>query len=102
MVLVVEDQPTKAGDIRDVGSSHQWEDPLEEGIATSPVFLPGESHGQRSLPGYSPKVCKELNTTEATWHGMATLKTCFFRTRNIFYLTVLLGEDSELAIAGYQ
>ena len=29
-------------------------DPLEEGMATTPVFLPGESHGQRSLAGYSP------------------------------------------------
>ena len=26
-----------------------WEDSLEEGIATTPVFLPGESHRQRSL-----------------------------------------------------
>ena len=32
-----------------------WEDPLEKGMAThSPGFLPGESHGQRSLVGYSP------------------------------------------------
>ena len=30
------------------------------------VFLPGESHGQRSLAGYSPWACKELDTTEAT------------------------------------
>ena len=28
------------------------EDPLEEGMATHSVFLPGESHGQRSLVGY--------------------------------------------------
>ena len=28
------------------------EDPLEEDLPT-PVFLPGESHGQRSLAGYS-------------------------------------------------
>ena len=28
------------------------------------VFLPGESHGQRSLVGYSPQGCKESNTTE--------------------------------------
>ena len=28
------------------------------------LFLPGKSHGQRSLLGYSPWVCKELNTTE--------------------------------------
>ena len=32
----------------------------------TPVFLPGESHGQRSLAGYSPWGCKELDTTEAT------------------------------------
>ena len=31
----------------------------------TPVFLPGESHGQRSLAGYSPRGCKELDTTEA-------------------------------------
>ena len=30
------------------------EDPLEKGMATTPVFLPGESQGQRSLAGYSP------------------------------------------------
>ena len=30
----------------------------------TPVFLPGESHGQRSLVGYSPRGCKELDTTE--------------------------------------
>ena len=28
------------------------------------VFLPRESHGQRSLVGYSPWSCKELDTTE--------------------------------------
>ena len=39
--------------------SLSWEDPLEEGIATPPVFLPGESHGQRSLAGYSPWRHKE-------------------------------------------
>ena len=28
------------------------------------VLLPGESHGQRSLAGYSPWGCKELDRTE--------------------------------------
>ena len=28
------------------------------GWRPTPVFLPGESHGQRSLPGYSPWGCK--------------------------------------------
>ena len=30
-----------------------WEDPLDKGMAAH-VFLYGESHGQRSLVGYSP------------------------------------------------
>ena len=30
----------------------------------TPVFLPGESHGQRSLVGYSPRGYKEMDTTE--------------------------------------
>ena len=30
------------------------EDPLEEGMAAHSSILPGESHGQRSLVGYSP------------------------------------------------
>ena len=30
----------------------------------TPVFLPGESQGQRSLEGYSPWDCKESGMTE--------------------------------------
>ena len=30
----------------------------------TPVFLPEKSHGQRSLVGYSPKGCKESDTTQ--------------------------------------
>ena len=30
----------------------------------TPVFLPGEFYGQRSLVGYSPRDYKELGTTE--------------------------------------
>ena len=30
----------------------------------TPVFLPGESHGRRSMVGYSPWGCKESYTTE--------------------------------------
>ena len=40
------------------------EDPLEKRIATHPVFLPGKSHGQRSLLGYSPWGHKESGMTE--------------------------------------
>ena len=34
----------------------------------SPVFLPGEFHGQRSLVGYGPQGHKELDMAEATQH----------------------------------
>ena len=46
-----------------------WEDPLEEGVATHSVFLPGESHGQRGLASYSPQVCKESDTIAVTQHA---------------------------------
>ena len=35
----------------------------------APLFLPGESHGQRSLEGYSPQGRRESDTTEVTWHA---------------------------------
>ena len=34
----------------------------------SPIFLPGEFHGQRNLAGYSPRSSKELDTTEQLTH----------------------------------
>ena len=40
-----------------------WEDPLEEEMATHSSILAGESHGQRSLVGYSPRGHKESDTT---------------------------------------
>ena len=40
------------------------EDPLEKEWQPTPVFLPGEFHGQRSLAGYSPWSHRELDTTE--------------------------------------
>ena len=42
------------------------EDPLEKGMTSPPVFLPGEFHGQRSLAGYCPRGCKDSDMTEAT------------------------------------
>ena len=39
---------------------------LRRAWQATPVFLPGESHGQRSLEGSSPEDPKELDMTEAT------------------------------------
>ena len=49
-----------------------WEDALEKGMATHSNILPGESHGQRSLVGYSPWGCKELDMTEQLTHTHTT------------------------------
>ena len=46
--------------VRSIGS----EDSLEKGMVPIPVFLPGESHGQRSLVSYSLWSHKESDTTE--------------------------------------
>ena len=41
-----------------------WEDSQEKEMPATPIFLPGESHGQRSLAGYSLWACKESYMTE--------------------------------------
>ena len=66
MALVVK-KPASAEDIRDAGSVLHWEDspggghanPLQYSCLDNPL-------GQRSLVGYSPWGCKELDTPEAT------------------------------------
>ena len=61
---MVKNLPANAGDIRDVGLIHglgrcPGGGHSNTGIHSIPVFLPGESHGQRSQLGYSPWGCKE-------------------------------------------
>ena len=40
------------------------------GYPLTPVFLPGQSHGPRSLVGYGPCGCKESDTTEVTENAL--------------------------------
>ena len=40
------------------------EDPQRKEWRLTPIFVPGESHGQRSLAGYSPWGHKESDMTE--------------------------------------
>ena len=40
MALLVKNPPANAGDIRDVGLTPGWEDPLEEGMVTQSSILP--------------------------------------------------------------
>ena len=60
---VVQNTPANAGDVGLIPGS---EDPLEKEMATRSVFLPGESHGQRSLVGYSPWGCKRVKHSLAS------------------------------------
>ena len=64
MMLVVKNTPANAGRPKTQVQSLGREDSLKEVMATTPVFLPRESHRQRT--DYSPWGRKELDTTEAT------------------------------------
>ena len=64
VVLVLKNPPGNARDLGLIPGSGR--SPGEGGgnSLPTPVFLPGESHGQRSLVGYSPWGHKESDTTE--------------------------------------
>jgi len=47
--------------VRKIPQRREWQ--------LTPVFLPGEFHGQKSLLGYSPWGCKESDTTEQLTHS---------------------------------
>ena len=66
VVLVVKNLPANAGDPRDRGSIPDRKIPWRMAWQPTSIFLPGESHGQRSLMGYDSWGHKELDTTEAT------------------------------------
>ena len=63
-VLVVKNPPASAGDKRHSFNPWVRKIPWRRAGHPTPVFLPGESHGQRSLAGYSPWGHKESDTTE--------------------------------------
>ena len=54
VVLVVQKPPANVGDVKGVGLIPGWEDPWRRAWQPTPLFLPGESYGQRSLADYSP------------------------------------------------
>ena len=60
-----------------------WEDPLEECMATHSLL--GEPHGQRSLAGYSPWGCKEMDMTKATEHSTTQLNLFAVQQKLIQY-----------------
>ena len=65
---MVKNPPAKAGDLTCGFDPWAEKIPWRRAWQHTPVFLPGESHVQRSPVGYSPWGHKELNMTEATKH----------------------------------
>ena len=69
VALVVKNLPANAGNIRDMGfvpgfGRSPRKIPWRRAWQPTPAFLPGESHGQRSLVDYSPWGRKESNMNE--------------------------------------
>ena len=60
MAQTVKESACNTGD----PSSIPGEDPVEKGMATHSSIPAWRIHGERSLAGYSPWSCKELDTTE--------------------------------------
>ena len=64
-----------------------WKIPWRRAQQPIPEFLPGESQEQRSRVSYSPQVCKESDTTEATEHA----HTWALHTRQSLVSKLFLG-----------
>ena len=58
---MVKNLPANAGGL---GSIPGLGDPLEKEMATHSIFLPGKSHEQRNLAGYSPWARKKSDMNE--------------------------------------
>ena len=66
----------------------------------TPVFFPGESHGQRRLAGYSPWSCKERDTTEQLTHTQSIgsqSQTPLKRFVIYLYRRVKRGSEAKVA-----
>ena len=65
----------------------------------TPVFLPGKLRGQRSLAGYSPWGCKELDMTEwahTSTHLVHNLVLCVFPFKDTVFNTYCWFMNIEL------
>ena len=66
VALVVKNPPANAGDVRDRFDPWVGKIPWSRKWQPTPVYLPGESHGLRSLLGCIPWGHKKLGMTEVT------------------------------------
>ena len=73
---------------------------------STPVSLPGESHGERSLVSYSPKRCTKLDTVEVTQHALKLIASKMSRimsatqTENRLVLKLLICKFVSITTGG--
>ena len=85
-------QETQVTQVRSLG----WEDPLEKKWQPTPVFLPEKFHGQKSLAGYSPRGCNELDITEQlSTHAHNRIK-CDYSLKFIHFTPMVCTLDKFL------
>ena len=108
MALVIKNQPTNAGDIRDVGSTPGWEDPLEETMATHSNMLPWRTPSRGAWRATVHMVAKRHDWSNLA--GMHTKKIVantqqiqvllfetfwIFKKKNISSLWLVESKDAE-------
>ena len=114
---MVKNTPANAGDIRNAGSGRSWvrKIPWRRAWQSTPVFLPGESHRQRSLVGFSPQGPKESDNWNVLthMHNNANIdfqqffstnspelkqRNCIGRTEKVGTLTIMVKENLLSAV----
>ena len=101
MVLVVKNLSANAGDKKLGFDPWVGMIPWRRAWQLTPVFFPGESHGQRSLVGYSPWGRKQSDMTKATYHTrMQSIHTykVYIYIQSMTSSHLLLGLHSKLVM----
>ena len=95
--------PANAGEVGDVGLTPGLEVTWGRARQPTPVSLPGESHGQRSLAGYGPWGRKEADTTEVTQQAcifniLNTHTECIYLIHVIFNIYIQYALNMMLIV----
>ena len=93
MLLVVKNPLANAAEVDWMPGSGR--SPGEEGWQPTPVFLPGESQGQRSLAGYSPRVHKRVGQELVTKQQQMRQKVEDFSGG---YIVPRVGGETRLSV----
>ena len=78
-----------------------WDDPLEKEMATHSSILAWRIHGQKSLIGYSPRGCKESDTTEWLLSFLSSMKNSIIGILvwQLLFLDTPISQHSWVALS---